>query len=123
MSPVGMPEWLKLDNFGRVVMEAFPDALGCFHVGSSLEGKTWRDVDVRLMLTDEDFEATVGAFMEPKCLNARWNAFCLAFSALGWDMTGLPIDFQIDQQTEANKAYAGRPRSSLGVAVPSKDAT
>jgi hypothetical protein len=28
-------------------------------------------------------------------------------------MTGLPIDFQIDRMTEANKEYEGEPRSAL----------
>jgi hypothetical protein len=32
---------------------------------------------------------------------------------LGKAMTGLPIDFQIQQQSLANKAYEGR-RSSIG---------
>jgi hypothetical protein len=38
-----------------------------------------------------------------------WN---LAWSMLGRQMTGLPIDFQIQQQTLANDEFDG-PRSAL----------
>lgn len=117
---VGMPHWLKLDAFGRIVMEAFPEALGCYHVGSSLKSKKWRDVDVRLMLTDEDFEKLIGPHTSPKCLNPRWNALCLAFTALAVEATGLNVDFQIDQMSEANRLYpleGGYLRSSLGLGM------
>jgi len=36
-----------------------------------------------------------------------WVAFTLAFSALGKQMTGLPIDFQIQAQSEVNKEENG----------------
>jgi hypothetical protein len=110
---VGMPAALKLGEFGQIVMDAWPDAIGCFHVGSSLFGKTWRDVDVRLMLDDEDFRAEFGADL-PRHDLPRWRAMCRAYAALGEQMTGLPIDFQIHPMTWANDTYP-EPRSALGV--------
>lgn len=110
---VGMPEWLKLQQFGSVVQEAF--GATPYLVGSASRGKAWRDVDVRLILTDDDFAAQIGELTRPRCLNARWNAFCLAFAALGCDMTGLPIDFQIDQQTQANEDYPKENRVPIFV--------
>ncbi len=107
---VGMPAWIKLNQFGRVVEEAF-DATA-YLVGSATAGKGWRDVDVRVILDDDEFERICGPLTRPRCLNLRWNALCLAFAALGRDMTGLPIDFQIDQMTDANARYSG-PREAL----------
>jgi hypothetical protein len=46
--------------------------------------------------------------------NAKWVSLTMAFSALGKAITGLPIDFQIQQQSLANKQYDG-PRSALGI--------
>jgi hypothetical protein len=109
---VGMPAYLKLNHFGRVVGEFFDET--AYLVGSAVKGKGWRDVDVRIMLADEAYEALFGALPDrPRCLNLKWNAACLAFTALGKEMTGLPIDFQIDGQTEANEKYGDRPRHAL----------
>lgn len=113
---VGMPASIKLQHFGRVVHEFFGHTP--YHVGSSLkamlnEGGEWRDVDVRLILPDEEFDAMFGSLTRPRCLNAKWNAACLAFAALGREMTDLPIDFQIDRQTEANEDYGDQPRSAM----------
>ena len=51
-----MPESLKLQEFGQLVYDAFGEIP--YHVGSSMgEKKTgWRDVDVRVMLSDKDYE-------------------------------------------------------------------
>src|SRR5262245_42795651 len=96
---VGMPAAIKLQQFSCVVEEFFGEV--AYQVGSSLKcqmglAERWRDVDVRLILPDEDFDAMFGKLTRPRCLNLKWNAACLAFAALGRDMTGLPIDFQID---------------------------
>jgi hypothetical protein len=115
---VGMPETLWLDEFGSKVWDAFggPPYL----VGSALTGQKgkWRDVDVRVILSDEEYAAW--GFGDPlyERQNAKWIVLCLAFSALGKQMTGLPIDFQIQQQTHANELFKledGRSRSALGL--------
>src|SRR5450755_851650 len=51
---VGMPASLFLDEFGSQIWAAFGHC--CYHVGSSLLSKQWRDVDVRLILNDEEYE-------------------------------------------------------------------
>ena len=98
---IGMPGILWLQEFGDLVYLAFGEPP--YQVGSSLTGKQWRDVDVRLILSDEKYAAM--GFGDPKNPHEspRWVAFVLAFSALGKQMTGLPIDFQIQSQTEANE--------------------
>ncbi len=110
---VGMPASLLLDEFGSQIWAAFGHP--CYHVGSSLTKKTgWRDVDVRLILNDEEY-ATLGLGDPVRThVNGKWVSLVLAYSALGKAMTGLPIDFQIQQQSYANEHYKG-PRSTLGM--------
>lgn len=105
----GMPAGIWLQKFGVIIRDYFGHVP--YHVGSSLTTKDFRDVDVRLILPDDEFEQRygkhIGAIGNPKL-----SAITLAFSALGKEMTGLPIDFQIQPQSHANKAYPGA-RSAL----------
>lgn len=96
--------------FGAHVDQAFGHVP--YQVGSSLtEKRDWRDVDVRLLLPDTEYAELFGdpvnAGRDSKLL--IWN---MAWSALGTKITGLPIDFQFQQQTWANKTFPG-PRSAL----------
>lgn len=114
---VGMPQGIYLNEFGLVLRAAFDDDshVGIYHVGSSLTQKRgWRDVDVRVMLEADRYEAM--GFGNPHLPqhNAKWVAYAMAFSALGEKMTGLPIDFQIQEINHANKFDDG-PRSALGI--------
>ena len=112
-----MPATLYFDEFVAIIHDAFGEY--AYHVGSSLKTKRdWRDVDVRLILDDETYEAM--GFGDPANThhNAKWVAFVKAFSALGREMTGLPIDFQIQQRTYANEKFPrGCGRSALGIEV------
>ena len=67
-----------------------------------------------MILSDEEYEAAGFGKPEHCHMNAKWVALCLAFSSLGKEMTGLPIDFQIQQQTYANKHFK-RNRSAIGM--------
>jgi hypothetical protein len=108
---VGMPAYLMLEEFGSQVWSVFNDVP--FLVGSALSSKQWRDVDVRLILDDQTYKfLELGDPSDPH-RNAKWISFCLAYSALGKTMTGLPIDFQIQQRSWANDKYKG-PRSAIG---------
>jgi len=122
---VGMPGALLLDMFGSYVWDAFGDTP--YHVGSSLtddKGTTewagaqlnkgqWRDVDVRVILDDEKYKAEYGEPNESH-RNPKWVATCLAWSAFGRTLTGLPIDFQVQQQSKANRDEPGC-RSAIGL--------
>lgn len=112
---VGMPAALYLEEFGAHVYAAFHDTP--YLVGSALYGKKWRDVDVRLLLDDAVYEEMGLGDPEHPHSNEKWVALVKAFSALGRQMTGLPIDFQIQQRTLANRLYGrktGNHRSALG---------
>lgn len=115
---IGMPASLYLHDFGQLILEAFGEIP--YHVGSSMPGSgrpSWRDVDVRLILRDERYAAEGYGDPERPHDSAKWVAMVKAFSLLGWKMTGLPIDFQIQQRTQANKEYGsdepGHARSAL----------
>jgi hypothetical protein len=108
---VGMPAALHLNEFGSQLWSAFGKP--AYQVGSSLYGKQWRDVDIRLILDDDEYERMGLGDPYHTHINAKWVALVMAFSALGKQMTGLPIDFQIQQQSYANKKFDG-PRNAIG---------
>lgn len=115
---VGMPQSIWLTKFGQITYDAFGEVP--YHVGSSVLSKNWRDVDVRLILEDAHFNELFG--MPDNETNSRLAAFTLAFSALGSEMTGLPVDFQIQKQSVANAKYgraSGCVRSALIEVIPS----
>lgn len=108
---IGPHDGYRLRLFGAHVKQGFDHT--AYHVGSSLtEKRGWRDVDVRVLLPDDEFAAYFG---DPT--KVGWDApkrmmWELAWTMLGKSMTGLPIDFQIQAVTLANKEFS-RPRSAL----------
>ncbi len=108
---VGMPAWILLNEYGRMLHQAF----GCYPslVGSALARKDPRDIDVRIVLDDERYRALVGRLDECDRVGTRWAMLCAAFSALGRQVTGLPIDFQLKTAAAATPE-AGYPRLPFG---------
>jgi len=116
---VGMPAALHLDAFAREINEAFGHIP--YLVGTAAQGKQWRDVDVRLILPDDEFDHLFADATHPGGRyriqgNAMWALLCTALADLARQRTGLPIDFQIQRATEANAKYDG-PRVPLGLYV------
>ncbi len=103
-SGVGQPQTFYLNDFGEKVMAVFGDPP--YLVGSATQGKKWRDVDVRVILSDDEW--TAWGFGHPRDPGENWAVICMAFAVLGKAMTGLPIDFQIQQQTDANARFKGK---------------
>ena len=101
----GVPGAMHLEAFGQAIADAFGHCP--YHVGSSATSKTWRDVDVRLILDDDRFAALFPGFANARHIDAWWSLLCAALSELGRARTGLPIDFQIQSMTEANEKYSG----------------
>lgn len=102
---LGPPEMYRLDNACRDIRRAF-DAMP-YLVGSVLERRDFRDVDVRLMLPDEQFDELFP--------NSALRVFIgFAIGSYLREATGLPIDFQVQRATEANARH-DKPRIPLGV--------
>lgn len=119
LAGIGMPATLYLQEFGELIYAAFDDV--AYHVGSSLGEKVgWRDVDVRLILSDKKYKAMGYGNPRNSHQSAKWRAEIKAWSALGQQMTGLPIDFQIQQQSYANKMYKGARSALMVILIKSK---
>lgn len=112
MVGVGMPAVLHLEAFGREINDAFGHLP--YLVGSAAVGKQWRDVDVRLILPDDEFDTLFPAHTQPPRQDGRWGLICAAISELARFRTGLPVDFQIQRMTYANDRYPG-VRLALGI--------
>lgn len=116
----GMPAGIWLTKFGVIVADYFGEVP--YQVGSSLDRKDWRDVDVRLILDDDDFDRRFGPNRSAET-NRKLAAVTLAFAALGKAMTGLPVDFQIQRTTDANKLYPGKRSALIELDGPVSDST
>lgn len=116
---VPAPHFFALNHACTIVNRAL-DGFGCYLVGSSLERRDCRDVDVRFIMSDEAFDRLFR--VDPKdaesgaagWLNPLWSLMCTSISLWMSNMTGLPIDFQIQRQTQANANHDG-VRSALGI--------
>lgn len=95
----------ELDEACRPIAECFD--MPPYLVGSAGERSDYRDVDVRLMLGDKEYDRLFAK--RPKL----WALLSRVFTTYLRARTGLPIDFQIQRQTEANAKYK-KPRNPLG---------
>lgn len=109
---VGGPGYVHLNHFGSLIRDAYGHVP--YLVGSATRGKQWRDVDVRLILPDDEFDVMFGS-QRPFGLGAQFCLLSAAISALGEKYTGLPIDFQFQPQTHANEQYPQGFRQPLGI--------
>jgi hypothetical protein len=78
-------------------------------VGSCLERPDFRDVDVRCILPDDEYDR--------KFPRGHFDHQLLRVAISEWLVarTGLPIDFDFQRRTEANEQFKGRSRSALGI--------
>ena len=95
----------RLEDWCRMVRVIFGQPP--YLVGSATERADYRDVDVRMIVSDGEFAVLFrGRLDAVRFLNR-------AFSVWGQQETGLPIDFQVQQQTAANAEFA-KPRNPMG---------
>ena len=113
---IGAPACFALEQACQHISDAL-GGYGCYVVGSALERQDWRDVDVRYILSDEEFEKlfpnAIGKCWEH---DARWLLLTVSISSWLSKQTGLPIDFQIQPQTHANERHSG-PRNAVGMRI------
>lgn len=94
-----------LEAWARELRLMFPSHVP-YQVGSSLTTKQYRDVDVRLIVTDAEW-IDLAAVLDIRRLN-------LTVTLWGQRVTGLPIDFQLQSMTDADVPEHGK-RNALGL--------
>jgi hypothetical protein len=92
----------RLEEWCRLVDVVF-DHHTTYLVGSVLTKPDFRDVDLRCILPDAVFDRWWKDRLKVRYVNR-------AISIWGQKETGLPIDFQVQRQTEANEQFPGANR-------------
>lgn len=110
----GVMAYRYLDIFGALAGDAF--GAMAYLVGSAATSHTFRDVDVRVILDDDEWVRRFGPIREPMSASVAWSAEMMAWCALAEKLTGLPVDFQVQPRTVAAKEEG--PRNPLGVLGP-----
>ena len=108
MSALSPREMFLLDEACKPIKQAFDNTPYLVGTAAIIERTEYRDVDVRLMLPDEEFDALLNATSREVVIFMG-----LAIGEYLASRTGLPIDFQIQRQTEANKKHK-KVRNALG---------
>ncbi len=112
---VPAPQYFNLNAACAVITQAYCTCP--YLVGSALKRRDFRDVDIRLILQDEEFDARFpGAGGRPD-LHALWALTCSSIAVWLQMQSGLPIDFQIQRMTQANEEYGLEARHPIGIFV------
>ncbi len=125
---IGPPAIFKLQAACQQLDRAWShlDGFGCYLVGSCLERPDFRDVDVRLILSDEtfmrEFPDVVSIDHAVWEFDPKWLVLTVAISEWLRAQTGLPIDFQFQPQSFANRHHDG-PRNAIGLRYQPKRAS
>jgi hypothetical protein len=110
---VGAPGFFLLNQAIMPVNAAF-DTI-CWLVGTAIEYRNWRDIDVRAVLPDEQYQRLFLGIGTAARVHPLWSLLCSSTSLWLAQATGLPVDFQVQTESRADERYAGRPRIALGV--------
>ena len=113
MSAFSPRQMFILDEACRPIAEAFDETP--YLVGTAVSRQEYRDVDVRLILDDYQYDRLVAV--------AGRDLVAFLSLAIGEYLaarTGLPIDFQVQQMTAANERHTGS-RNPLGVRTLDND--
>lgn len=96
----------ELDEACHPIFEGF--GTPPYLVGSASERADFRDVDVRLILADKEYDALFRKRPE------LWALLSRVITTFLRARTNLPVDFQIQRRTEANAKHH-KPRNALGL--------
>lgn len=120
---IGAPACFALEQACQHINAAF-GGYGCYVVGSSLDRADWRDVDVRMILSDDEFNKLFPDSGHDHHWESdpRWLLLTVSISAWLSKQTGLPIDFQFQPQTHANERHKGK-RNPVGLRIAKSKAT
>jgi hypothetical protein len=111
-SYIGAPEAFLLDQQMYIVNKAFGEHCS-YLVGSATKTLDYRDVDVRMIMDDDKYEALFGE--EPGQMWLFWGLICSSISEYVSSRTGLKVDFQIQSRTHANRPSNDSVRNPVGL--------
>ena len=118
VSYVGAPAVFALTQACQQIDAAF-DGFGCYLVGSAIVRPDYRDVDIRYIMGDDEFRVLFCDAHIDSALweyDPRWLLLTVSISEWLRKQTGLPVDFQIQPQTFANKHHKG-VRHPIGLRI------
>jgi hypothetical protein len=111
---VGSPNCLLLDHWGALLYHVYDEMP--YLVGSAAISTTYRDVDVRVILDDEKFDAEFGTELRRGGGHSKkWSAVMAALSLWGQKVTGMPIDFQVQRRSNVLNIDWGKTRIPIGM--------
>lgn len=110
---IGPPECFVLAHVCETLYRAFGEMP--YLVGSATEGLDYRDVDIRMIFSDEKFDALFGGVDHSGQVNLFWSVLCTAIGEYIANRTGLKIDFQIQQRSRVSKADWDKKRTPLAM--------
>lgn len=117
-------QYFKLDVACIPLWSAFQDnCFGVYMVGSALRKPDWRDVDIRVMMEDAEYDRMFPV-VDKWDESALQKLMCISISNYLSSVTGLPIDFQIQKQSSANARYPsadGHKRNAIGLFIHDYD--
>ena len=103
----------RLAHAVRPIEDAF-GGKSVYLVGSVLKGPDWRDVDLRIILPDHDFDRIFAPRGDPT--DQFRMLFQTAVSAMLRENTKLPIDFQVQRKSNITKEESLGERKPAGSA-------
>jgi hypothetical protein len=113
---LGGPQFYNLQCASAALVEAF-GTQAIYLVGSALERRDSRDVDIRCELPDTEFDRLFprSAGFSPNAADPFW---CLVNAALSeWLQRridpDLPVDFQVQRRTQVDQQEAGHRKYQL----------
>ncbi len=106
MSVLNPPTLFRLDLASKPIVEAFGPHV--YLVGSVQErtAHALSDFDVRLILSDKKYDKLIRSPEQRTMLDLALGAFLR-------ELTGLPVDFQIQRHTQAIAKFGDKPRNPL----------
>ena len=107
---LGGLQYMNLTAALMIVKEALQETP--YLVGSAIETRDYRDVDVRVIMNDDKFDALFG---EWKGLKPFQTLFTVAVSAWLTQVTGLPIDFQVQRRSHVKESDWDKAREPLRI--------
>lgn len=122
-SYVGAPASFTLEVVCQQINAAYDycEYAHIYMVGSVLQRADWRDVDLRMIMSDGDFRREFPDAYDNGAweFDAKWILLTTSISGYLSKLTGLPVDFQFQPMTFANKHHRG-PRNAMGMRMVSR---